>query len=498
MRALVLAAAAAALVACALPALAAGGAPPAAVRVDQLGFAPRETKIAYLLAPSARPGAAFSVVDATGAVAFSGTAGASRGRWNTRYRAVQPLDLSALTAPGTYRIEVAGQPAVTSPPFRIDNPSALFLGRVDDVVSFFQAQRDGAGVIPGRLHRKPSQLRDRTLRWYAWPHFESAGSDTILGASLTPLGGTTDLEGGWLDAGDFVKLTHTIAYADALLFASERALAGAAPPQLDAEARFGLRFLRKAWNPRSGVLALQVGIGSGNKAGSFYGDHDIWRLPERDDALRGAKNRYLRRRPAFRANDPGSRLPPNLAGRGSAAFALAAQVDAARDAPRARDELDLAAAIFAAARVGDVRPGDVVTALPHAFYPERAWRDDMELGAAELSLAGQALGDPRTSAWLNAGKRWGRAFLGHEAGGDTLNLYDVSALAHSDLILALRAAHSGSGLQARLLGDLRAQIARGAERARRDPFAAGAVYATISTRCRTPSGSSRARCSIAR
>ena len=38
---------------------------------------------------------------------------------------------------------------------------------------------------------------------------------------------------------------------------------------------------------------------------------------------------------------------------------------------------------------------DVVTALPHAFYPESSWRDDLEWGAAELALAGQALGDPR-------------------------------------------------------------------------------------------------------
>ena len=216
-----------------------------------------------------------------------------------------------------------------------------------------------------------------------------------------------NLEGGWLDAGDFIKFTHTIAYADVMLFASERAMDPAAPPALAPEARFGLRFLRKAWNPRTGVLALQVGIGSGNKAGTFSGDHDVWRLPQRDDALTGARNRYLRRRPAFRANDPGTRLPPNLAGRVSAAFALAAQVDAAGGNPaRAAGELDLAAQIFAAARTVNIKPADVVTALPHAFYPESSWRDDMELGAAELALAGQALGDPRTGMWLKAGKIW--------------------------------------------------------------------------------------------
>ena len=319
-------------VALAAPLTAAAAPPAAAVRVDQLGFASGERKIAYLLAANVRPAAAFEVVDAAGAVVFSGRAGASRGRWSKRYRAVQPLDLSGLTAPGTYWIQVAGTPAVSSPPFHIGNPAELFRGRVADVVSFFQAQRDGGDVVRGALHRKPAHLNDHELAWYAWPHYESADSDVIVGNALTPLRGPpVDLEGGWLDAGDFVKFTHTIAYADALLFASERAMGTTAPATLDPEARFGLRWLQRAWNPRTGVLALQVGIGSGNEAGTFRGDHDVWRLPERDDALTGAVNRYLTHRPAFRANGPGTPLPPNLAGRVTAAFALAAQIDAGRD-----------------------------------------------------------------------------------------------------------------------------------------------------------------------
>src|SRR5258708_5801378 len=96
------------------PSAAPAKAPAAAVRVDQLGFGSGEAKVAYLLAASAHPGAAFTVVDASGNVAYSGLAGASRGRWNKRYAAVQPLDLSALEAPGTYRIQLA-DPQATSP-----------------------------------------------------------------------------------------------------------------------------------------------------------------------------------------------------------------------------------------------------------------------------------------------------------------------------------------------------------------------------------------------
>ena len=49
----------------------------------------------------------------------------------------------------------------------------------------------------------------------------------------------------------------------------------------------------------------------------------------------------------------------------------------------------------------------MVTALPHAFYPESSWRDDMAWGAAELALAGQALGDPRADTWLASRARIG-------------------------------------------------------------------------------------------
>ena len=221
---------------------------------------------------------------------------------------------------------------------------------------------------------------------------------------------------------------------------------------------------------------MQVGIGSGNARGTFNGDHDVWRLPSLDDELKGRRNRYLRHRPVFRANDPGEAVPPNLAGRVAAAFALAAQLDAASDPARARAELETAAGIYAAAKTTRVR--DVATALPHAFYPESSWRDDMELGGAELALAGQALGDPRAAGWLGASARWARAYLAKEAGGDTLNLYDTSAVAHADLVQALRAGPGASPAvdEPRLLADLRAQLGRGARRASRDPFGAGVTY----------------------
>jgi hypothetical protein len=469
----------AALVAAALIAPGASGGVAAEVRVDQLGWAPGESKVAYLLAPEAVGGAVFTVVDPAGRVVLRGHAGRSRGRWNRRFGAVQRLDLTALHTPGTYRVRLRGTVRATSPRFRIA-PAADLLGpRVADTVAFFQAQRDGADVIPGPLHRRPAHLNDRRAVVYAAPRFDGPDSDVIVGRALRRIGAPVDVEGGWLDAGDFVKFTHTTAYADALLLVARRTLGTAAPPSLEPEARFGLTWLAKAWRPGERSMLIQVGIGSGNTKGTFRGDHDLWRLPEVDDRLKGARNRYLRHRPAFRANAPGAGVPPNLAGRVAAAFALAAQIDAASDPVRARAELTTAAVVYGAAKTSGVRAGDVVTALPHAFYPEASWRDDLELGAAELALAAQALQDPRAPGWLASAAGWARAHLAREAGDSTLNLYDTSALAHAELIEAMRAGGATAGLavgEAALLADLRRQLNDGLARARHDPFAAGVVY----------------------
>jgi len=450
-----------------------------AVRVDQLGYAPGERKLGYLLAATPAPRAPFHVERRDGTVVLRGRAGASTGVWNTAFRAVEPLDLTSLRKPGTYRVVADLPQQVASPWFRIARPAVLFLPRVADTVAFFQANRDGADVIPGALHRRPSHLHDTSLTVYQPPRYESPDSDVILGKALVPIGGPVDLVGGWMDAGDFLKFTHTTAYAATLLLAAARALGPSAPPTLLPEARHGLAWLHKAWDPRTGVLYLQVGIGSGNKAGTFFGDHDVWRLPEKDDGLEGPQNRYLRSRPAFRANAPGTPVPPNLAGRVAAAFAIAAQIDARTRPALARSELDTAASVYAAAKTVGVAPGDVETALPHAFYPESSWRDDLELGGAELALAARKLDDPRASTWLRDSAHWARAYLDREAGQDTLNLYDTSALAHADLIRALRAFGSPGGLavgQGALLADLRAQLRRGLARAAKDPFRSGAVY----------------------
>ena len=402
----------------------------ALVRVDQRGYAPGESKIAVLLAPRDAAGVRAFVVAARGQGGTEVEVGASRGAWNKNFRDVRPIDLSALTTPGMYRIRVEGRVNAESPPFRVAAAGELFRPLVADSVEYFRAHRDGADQVSGAWRRGPSHLADRAATVYDAPSF---GSDGRLTGELSAVGGPVDVEGGWYDAGDFLKFTHTTAYAVIAMMLVERD--GVSVDGLGAEARHGVDWLRKMWDPGPRTLYTQVGIGSGGTG--FLGDHDTWRLPEGDDQLdvRAGDDRYYQRyRPVFRAAEPGAAISPNLAGRMAGALALAAQVETANDPGRARALLADAAQIFGLARTEDV--GELVTAEPRAFYPEDSWTDDLAAGAVELALAGRALGDARADGWLRQATRWATANA-DEPGSGGLSVYDLSSLAQAELARVL-------------------------------------------------------------
>jgi endoglucanase len=456
-------------------------APAAEVRVDSVGFLPRDVKRAYLMTDHAVSGVSYTVLDSHGATAWSGTvSGTSRGHWSAAYPDVYQLEFSGLHKAGSYQVTVSGPVTATSQPFSIESAKALYGRVLANGIKFFQVQRDGANQVAGPLHRKPSHLNDKHAAVYELPDFPHPnGSDTIRGKHLTrvPSHAVINAEGGWFDAGDFLKFTHTAAYADVLLYASERALGSAAPPALGREARHGETWLRRMWHEKSRTLYLQVGIGTGNRAGTFYGDHDLWRLPQSDDHNTSHRDRYATaHRPVFRAAPPGHLISPNLVGRVSAAFALAAQADAAKDPARARTELHAATSLYRMAATKHP-PHPLVTSAPREYYPESTWHDDMALGASEIALADQDLGQP-ASFYLSAAAHWAKDYIANHS-SDTFNLYDTSALAEADLITAMARAGSPAGLdvtRGALLANLRHQIRIGLTHSTSDPFRAGGDY----------------------
>jgi endoglucanase len=447
----------------------------AQLRVDQSGYVRSEAKQAIVMTSQPAGGVAFDIKRHGRVVRAGHVSSIDRGAWNATYAYTYAITFSGLRAAGSYRLVVHTSPVVRAT-IRIRTIGSLYAQVLGYGVKFDQVQRDGKQVVGGALHRKPSHLHDAKASVYAWPTFDP-DSDEITDPNLTKIGGPVDAAGGWFDAGDYLKFTHTAAFADVVLLSAQRELGKSAPRSLTTEARYGMTWLMKMWHPSSQTLYLQVGTGNGTSNGTYLGDHDLWRLPQADDHDTAETDRFAAaHRPVFEAAAPGQPISPNLAGRVAAAFAIAAQNDAVHAPKRAAAEYKQAQAIL---RLADTAspPDPLTTALPNDFYPESTWRDDMELGAAEAALAAQRLHRPSTH-WVRQAAHWASGYL-HNERGDTFNLYDVSALAHADLVRAIAGASHPSGLavsRKTLLADMARQLHGAATHAKHDPFhAAGNV-----------------------
>ena len=453
------------------------------VRVDQVGYAATAPKRAYLMMRVPAAGAKFTVSRGGAVVAGPLPVGASLGSWNRRYRHVYALDFDQLSDPGTYTVAVSGPVKAVSPPFAVGTGAAVYGPALANALRFYQTEQDGPSYYPSALRTAPGHLNDRHAMTYLTPR---VNGDGVFRGDLTSLGVRIDAAGGWWDAGDYLKFVHATAYVEALMLVGQRdfpAQMGVGSPTSDfsAEGLFGATWLLRMWNDRTRTLYYQVGIGSGNA--HTAGDHDIWRLPQRDDTWRAGDPvyRYIRHRPVFRAGPPGAKISPNLAGRDAAALALAYQVYRATRPVFARHCLRAAVHIFALA---DPAPKRLMTAIPYDYYPEAEWRDDMELGATELY---DAMADGGTTvagltgesplSYLRAAAHWAAAYIGGpNDAADTLNLYDVSGLAHYELYRAIGRAGDPAGLQisrAGLLGDLGKALHRAVVQAGHDPFQFG-------------------------
>ena len=473
------------------PLLAKGQSGSAFVRVNQVGYAATASKRAYLMASGAEAGATFSVKNASGAIVYAAPIGANLGKWSTSYPDVYALDFNSVTTPGTYTIVTSGPIAGSSPGFPIDTAANVYSGALSNALSFYQNERDGPNYIPSALRTAPGHLNDASAMTYLTPSMNSSGR---FSGDLTPLGVKIDASGGWWDAGDYLKFVETISYTVDMMQLGVRDFpnqlgTGSTTANFTTEAKFGLDWLQHMWDDSTKTLYYQVGIGSGNA--KTIGDHDIWRLPQADDNYGGTNSlyRYIRNRPVFRAGPAGSLISPNLAGRLAADFALCFQVFKSSNPTYANQCLLSAEHIFALANTNP--SGNLLTVAPYSFYPETEWRDDLEFGATELyfALASGNLpaGLPQTDPlfYLQSAAHWVHAYItGPNDAADTLNLYDVSGVAHYELYHALAQAGNPGGLevtQADLLSDLKKQLDKAVAQAGTDPFGFGFPWATFDT-----------------
>jgi endoglucanase len=495
------------------------------VRVNQIGYEAGNAPFrAYLMSTVTEDGATFKVVNAEAHSAYSGRVGALLGVWSNSQKLsyqVYALDFS-VAQHDLYTISVSGPAPAISPSFAVDDADVLYPGLLLNTLFFYETERDGPHYVHNALRSAPGHLKDENAQVYETPPLDS--NDFIdnkppvkpLVPSHTP---NINAEGGWWDAGDYMKYVETVSYTTALMeigirdfpnqmganaplnpqvppgsisYAGNSGAGAPASSDFTNEARFGIEWLAKMWDSKTKTLYYQVDnsqdwdyYGEGDPTSSapdcggnysspycLITEYDIWTLPQAaDDYEEGGDPKpcdqyttyFICDRPVFPSGAAGAPISPNLAGRLAADFALCYQLNHATDAAFANECLKNAEEIFALADISYPDPAPsvgsgncptcLVTITPFDGYPENVWDDDMELGATELYFALQSasesgnlpagLLDTNPNDYLKQAAQFARNYITniYDPGfTDTLNLYDVSGLAHFELYRALERA----------------------------------------------------------
>lgn len=509
------------------------------VRVNQIGYETGSLPFrAYLMSTEPESGAAFRVVNSEGRTVYSAAIGGLLGTWSHSKTLTYNVYALDFTAPecGTYTISVAGPVPATSPHFPVNVPAVLYSGLLLNTEFFYETERDGPDYVPNALRTAPGHLNDKSAPVYQTPPLDSNDEISTTGEPLTPTGAVIDATGGWWDAGDYMKYVETISYTVALQEIGIRDFpdqmgpgapfhppappnsisyagnAAGAPPSsnFEPEARFGIKFLLKMWDDNTKTLYYQTGNSQDWDNFNLLSDYDIWRLPQYDDNWDGcdASARFICHRPVFVAGPAGSPISPNLAGRLAADFAVCYQLNHRYDPALANRCLKNAEDIFALADTSYADPagavdsgtcasGCLLTIIPFDGYPETVWDDDMELGATELYFALRCAQEAhdlppgllRTNPmdYLKDAAKFANEYITkiYDAGNtDTLNLYDVSGLAHFELYRALEMAGNPGGLavtQSSIRTQLLKQVGDAIDQAKTDAWGFGAAWNSDTT-----------------
>jgi hypothetical protein len=321
----------AALVAAACAAGPASAAPPDVIRTGGPSR-PADAKVAVVASGKALAGKRFRVTAASGKTVLSGKLTRAPGK-SVPWRHAALADLSAITAPGAYRV-VTGR--LRSRPWVVDDRAAI--APIATLLRFFDGNSDGnePSAVHGPAHLNDAEVADGPYKGH---HF--------------------DLTGGWMDAGDMVKFTQTIGHSAAILQAAAR-LDPQQAPALNAAADVGVRWLVKA-HPAPDLFIAQVGDER---------DHDLgFRDPAKDDA--SAK-------PGIGVRLAYPAVGSDLAGKAAASLAMAA--DRIGPGPE-RDALIAQARQWYEMGGAAEKP---LKGLAGAFYESASFIDDMAAGAAAL------------------------------------------------------------------------------------------------------------------
>jgi hypothetical protein len=374
--------------------------PPDVIRAPQtaVGF---EDKVAVVLSAQDHVGDAFTVVDAAGQVAYTGTlveAPGSPSPWQHAALAVTDYP-TQFGGHGTYTIHTGD---LVSNEMVVDG--SAYADLLTTLLGLYDANRDGREASS---YHGPSHLNDARSAIRNGPH----------------RGERIDVTGGWMDAGDQLKFTTTIAYATTALLVAAR-VDVPRQDELSAVAQTGVRWLRKA-HPSKGVFVAQVG--------NTHADHDLVpmvRDPADDDDSDVAQ---VAQRPTYVLTDKTGGA--DVAAMASTALALAAQ----ERTGTARSRL------VALAEQWLAKAQQLRRVWTNCCYQQDSWRDDAATAEAELW---RATGD---EAWADAALRdLEKVTLGGEDPARIgVNGYDMAALAAGELCGKLQASPASGSTRTR-------------------------------------------------
>lgn len=350
--------------------------------------APGDVPPAVIGSPTAITGATYRVYDGGGTQVLSGTVqpatvapSADRDAhevWSHYYTAA----LNGLPA-GHYQVRVN---SVSSAYF--DVSASAWSGVITTLLPVFRANADG---------------NEAATPYHAPSHLNDAASPIGNG----PLAGTTvDVRGGWMDAGDQLKFTQTIAYSTAMLELAARNEAGM-QATLWSKAAIGIRFLLKA-HPAPDVFVTQVG--------NATVDHNFgFRDPATDDA---SATQGIAHRKTYVINGT-TTGGSDVAGMAAAALAL----EAAHRTGTYRTQLINAAEEWLA------KAEALKKVWINCCYQQDTWRDDVAFAHAALwRVTGQVSHAQAAVTALNAATS-----SGADGWRITADGYDVAALPAAEL-----------------------------------------------------------------